>query len=61
MVSPPAQPTCSTNSRRSNRLSSDSSYSVRAASCEKSEVHEVLEHCLAHLGMSLHAIEEITS
>jgi hypothetical protein len=51
IISTPAQPAIQAAFGWSGRFPSNSPYTIRTASCEKSEVHEVLEYCLAHFGM----------
>jgi hypothetical protein len=51
IISSPAQPAISAASGGSRRFPSNSPHAVRTASCEKPEIHEVLEYCLAHSGM----------
>ena len=51
MISSPAQPAISAAFGWSGRFPSNSPHAVRTTSSEESEIHEVLEYCLAHFGM----------
>jgi hypothetical protein len=51
IISPTAQPAIPAAFGWSGRFPSNSPHAVRTASCEESEIHEVLEYCLAHFGM----------
>ena len=50
IISPTAQPAIPAAFGWSGRFPSNPPHAVRTASCEKSEIHEVLEYCLAHSG-----------
>jgi hypothetical protein len=51
IISSPAQPAISAAFGWSGRFPSNSPHAVRTSPCEKSDIHEVLEYCLANLGM----------
>jgi hypothetical protein len=51
MISSPAQPAISAAFGWSGRFPSNSPHAVCSASCEESEIHEVLEYRLAHSSM----------